>query len=148
MLDEDYLAYRAASTAYVCEALCAAEVPVVVPAGGHAVYLDARGFLPHVPPLHYPGWALSVALYQHAGIRACEIGTVMFGKDPHTGEERPAKWDLVRLAIPRRVYTQSHMDYVVEAVAEVFAERESLGGLRIVEQQRFLRHFTARFEPR
>lgn len=147
VLDEDYLAYRAASTAYVCDALAAAEVPVVTPAGGHAVYLDARRFLPNLSPLQYPGWALSVELYRHAGIRACEIGTVMFGMDPRSGEEQPAKWDLVRLAIPRRVYTQSHMDYVVEAVREVFAARDSIRGLRIVEQPRFLRHFTARFEP-
>jgi tyrosine phenol-lyase len=147
VLDEDYLQYRAASTAYVCDALVRGGVPVVQPAGGHAVYLDARGFLPHVPPLQYPGWALAVELYRHAGVRACEIGTVMFGFDPHTGEEQPARWDLVRLAIPRRVYTQSHMDYVVEAILEVFERRDALRGLRMTEGPRFLRHFTARFAP-
>jgi tryptophanase len=147
ILDEHYLRYRAASTAYVVDRLLAAGVPVVRPAGGHAVYLDARRFLPHVPPLRFPGQSLAVELYREAGIRGCEIGTVMFGHDPHTGEDRPAKWDLVRLAIPRRVYTQSHMDYVVEATLEVWRQRERLGGMRIVEAPRFLRHFSARFEP-
>ncbi len=147
ILDEHYLRYRAASTAYVVDRLASAGVPVVRPAGGHAVYLDARRFLPHVPPLRYPGQSLVVALYVEAGIRGCEIGTAMFGLDPHTGEERPAHWDLVRLAIPRRVYTQSHMDYVVEATLEVWRRRERLGGMRIVEAPRFLRHFSARFAP-
>ena len=146
VLDEDYLQYRAASTAYVCDALSRAGVPVVEPAGGHAVYLDARRFLEHVAPLQYPGWALSVELYRHGGIRGCEIGTVMFGMDPHTGVETPARWDLVRLAIPRRVYTQSHMDYVVEATLEVFERRREIGGLKMTAGPRFLRHFTAQFE--
>ena len=146
VLDEDYLQYRAASTAYLCDRLHAAGVPVMRPAGGHAVYLDARAFLPHVPSLQYPGQSLSIELYRHAGIRACEIGTVMFGLDPHTGAEKPAPLELVRLAIPRRVYTQSHIDYVLEATLEVFEDRDRLGGLRITEAPRFLRHFTARFE--
>ncbi|ADR37173.1 tryptophanase [Oceanithermus profundus DSM 14977] len=145
VLEEDYLNYRIVSTAYVANKLDAAGVPVMLPAGGHAVYLDARRFLPHVPPLQYPGQALSVELYVEGGVRGVEIGTVMFGKDPHTGEEKPAHWDLVRLAIPRRVYTQSHMDYVVEAVAQVYQRREEIGGMRIVREPRFLRHFSAEF---
>ncbi|XOB98013.1 tryptophanase [Deinococcota bacterium DY0809b] len=145
VLEEDYLNYRIVSTAYVANKLDEAGVPVMLPAGGHAVYLDARRFLPHVPPLEYPGQALSVELYVEGGVRGVEIGTVMFGKDPHTGEEKPAHWDLVRLAIPRRVYTQSHMDYVVEAVAQVYERREEIGGMRIVREPSFLRHFSAEF---
>ncbi|AEB12377.1 tryptophanase [Marinithermus hydrothermalis] len=147
VLEEDYLRYRLVSTRYVADHLTERGIPVVRPAGGHAVYLDARRFLPHLDPLEYPGQALAVELYLEAGIRGVEIGTVMFGKDPHTGEERPAQWDLVRLAIPRRAYTQSHMDYVVEAVERVWARREEIRGYRIVEEPPFLRHFTARFEP-
>ena len=108
--------------------------------------LDARRFLEHVPPLQYPGQALAVEMYREAGIRSVEIGTVMFGMDPHTGEEKPAHWDLVRMAMPRRVYTQSHMDYVVEALADVFARRESIRGMKIVDAPKFLRHFTAKFD--
>ncbi len=145
VLKEDYLNYRIVSTAYVANKLDEAGVPVMLPAGGHAVYLDARRFLPHVPPLQYPGQALSVELYVEGGVRGVEIGTVMFGKDPHSGEEKPAHWDLVRLAIPRRVYTQSHMDYVVEAVAQVHERRDEIGGMRIVREPRFLRHFSAEF---
>lgn len=146
VLDEDYLRYRIASTEYVVRALDEAGVPVAKPAGGHAVYLDASRFLPHVPALQYPGQSLAVELYREGGIRAVEIGSVMFGLDPRTGEETPAHWELVRLAIPRRVYTQSHMDYVVETVVDVFRRRKEIGGLRIVEAPRFLRHFSARFE--
>lgn len=147
VLEEDYLRYRCVSTAYVVDHLHAAGVPVLRPAGGHAVYLDAGRFLPHVPALEYPGQALAVELYRHAGIRGCEIGTVMAGRDPVTREERPARIELVRLAIPRRVYTQSHMDYVVEAVVEVFQRRHAIGGYRIVDEPEVLRHFTARFAP-
>jgi tryptophanase len=147
VLHEDYLHYRLASTAYVANALHRMGVPVVRPAGGHAVYLDAKRFLPQVPPLEYPGQSLVVDLYLEGGIRAVEIGTVMFGVDPATGVESPAHWELVRLAIPRRVYTQSHMDYVVECLEEVWRRRESLRGLRIVDAPPLLRHFTARFEP-
>ncbi len=138
VLDEDYLRYRAVSTAYLCDHLHAEGVPVLRPAGGHAVYLDAARFLPHVPKAQFPGQALACALYRHAGIRACEIGGVMFGEH--------AQLELVRLAIPRRVYTQSHIDYVVEAILEVFAARERIGGLRIVEEPPRLRHFTCKFE--
>ena len=144
-VDEHYLRYRIRSTAYLAEALDRAGVPIVRPAGGHAVYLDARALLPHVPPLAYPGQALAVALYETGGIRGCEIGTVMFGRRLD-GTEEPAAMDLVRLAIPRRTYTQSHMDYVIEVCAEVAARAESLPGYRIVEQPSQLRHFTARFE--
>ena len=146
VVDEDYLRYRVRSTAYLGEALDRAGVPVVKPFGGHAVYLDARALLPHVPPLEYPGQALAVALYREGGIRGCEIGTVMFGRRPD-GTETPAAMDLVRLAIPRRTYTQSHVDYVIEVVRWVAERAASLRGLRIVDQPPALRHFTATFEP-
>jgi tryptophanase len=146
ILDEHYLDYRLLSTRYVVNGLLDTGIPVVAPAGGHAVYLDARRFLPHIEPLHYPGQALAVELYIEAGIRGCEIGTVMFGMDPHTGEEKPARSDLVRLAIPRRVYTQSHMDYVLEAIQYVWERRDAIRGMRIVKAPQFLRHFTAHFE--
>jgi len=146
VLDENYLDYRLLSTRYVVEHLRDLGIPVVAPAGGHAVYLDARRFLPHIDPLQYPGQALAVELYIEAGIRGVEIGTVMFGSDPHTGEERPARLDLLRLAIPRRVYTQSHMDYVVEAIQLVWQRRNDIRGMRIVEAPKLLRHFTARFD--
>jgi tryptophanase len=142
----DYLQYRIRSTAYVGDALEKAGVPIVVPVGGHAVYLDARALLPHVPPLEYPGQSLAVELYREGGVRGCEIGTVMFGMRPD-GTEVPAQNDLVRLAIPRRVYTQSHMDYVIEVVTRVAQRAHELAGLRIVEQPKALRHFSARFAP-
>ena len=146
VVDEHYLRYRIRSTAYLGEALDAAGVPVVKPFGGHAIYVDARALLPHVPPLRYPGQALAVALYQAGGIRSVEIGTVMFGRRPD-GTEQAATMDLVRLAIPRRTYTQSHVDYVIEVVTGVAARASSLPGYRIVEEPPQLRHFTARFEP-
>ena len=145
-LDEHYLDYRLLSTRYVVERLRESGIPVMAPAGGHAVYLDARRFLPHIEPLQYPGQSLSVELYIEAGVRAVEIGTVMFGLDTHTGEERPARLDLLRLAIPRRVYTQSHMDYVLEAIHHVWERREKVRGMKIVKAPQFLRHFTAHFE--
>lgn len=116
------------------------------PAGGHAVYIDARSLLPHVDPLAYPGQALAVALYVEGGIRGCEIGTVMFGRHPD-GSETPAAMDLVRLAIPRRTYTQSHIDYVIEVVRHVAERASTLTGLRITQEPPALRHFTARFAP-
>jgi tyrosine phenol-lyase len=145
-LDENYLDYRLLSTRYVVEHLRETGIPVMAPAGGHAVYLDARRFLPHIEPLQYPGQALAVELYLEAGIRCVEIGTVMFGLDPHTDEEHPARLDLLRLAIPRRVYTQSHMDYVLEAIGLVWNRRDDIRGMRITKAPRFLRHFTAHFE--
>jgi tryptophanase len=146
VVDEDYLRYRTRSTAYLADALDAAGIPVVKPAGGHAVYLDARGLLEHIPPLEYPGQALAVALYLEGGIRGCEIGTVMFGRRPD-GDEVPAPMDLVRLAIPRRTYTQSHIDYVIEVVSWVAERADELAGLRIVSEPPRLRHFTSRFAP-
>jgi tryptophanase len=145
-VDEDYLHYRIRSTAYLGERLDRAGVPVVLPIGGHAVYLDARALLPHIPPLEYPGQALAVALYREGGVRGCEIGTVMFGMRPD-GTESPAAMDLVRLAVPRRTYTQSHIDYVIEVCTWVAERARELRGLRIAEQPPALRHFTARFEP-
>jgi tryptophanase len=146
IVDEQYLRYRVRTNEYIGEKLTALGIPIVRPVGGHAVFVDARRFLPHIPPLQYPGQSLAVALYEHGGIRACEIGTVMFGLHPD-GTETAAEMDLVRLAMPRRVYTQSHADYVVEVFEELVRRRAQLRGLRIVSQPKQLRHFTARFEP-
>ncbi len=145
-VDHDYLRYRIRSTGYLGEALAGAGIPVVQPIGGHAVYLDARALLPHLSPLQYPGQALAVALYETGGIRGCEIGTVMFGRRPD-GTEAPAAMDLVRLAIPRRTYTQSHIDYVIEVCEAVAARAGQLPGYRMVDEPPTLRHFTAGFEP-
>jgi len=145
-LDPDYLAYRIGSVEYVAVRMIAAGIPIVRPAGGHALYLDAKAWLPHIPPLQYPGVALAIALYLQGGIRGCEIGSVMFGRQPD-GSEKPADLELVRLAFPRRVYTQSHMDYVAEVLLHVNTLAKSLRGVRIVEQPTALRHFTAKFAP-
>jgi len=139
VLDEEYLSYRIASTAYLAEHIAREGVPIVQPPGGHAVYIDARAFLPHVPPAQFPGVALAGALYVQGGVRSVEIGTLMFGEH--------ATMDLVRLAIPRRVYTQSHMDYVVEIILEVWRRRAEIQGLEILQQAPFLRHFSARLQP-
>ncbi|MBZ5558176.1 MAG: tryptophanase [Acidobacteriia bacterium] len=144
--DEAYLRYRIRSTEYLAEKVVAAGVPIIRPAGGHAVYVDARALLPHIPPLQYPGIALVNALYVEAGVRGVEIGTVMFGQH-HDGTETAGAMDLVRLAIPRRVYTQSHIDYVAEAVIAVARMGSSLRGYRITSAPKTLRHFTAEFEP-
>jgi tyrosine phenol-lyase len=146
VVEEDYLKYRIASTQYLGNALTRMGVPIIEPVGGHAVYIRAGDFLAHIPPLHYPGQALAVALYEVGGIRSCEIGSVMFGRRPD-GSEVPARVELVRLAIPRRVYTQSHVDYVIECFEEVVAEKDSLTGYRITWEPPALRHFTAHFEP-
>jgi tryptophanase len=146
VVDEDYLRYRIRSTEYLGEGVIAAGIPCVQPIGGHAVYLDAAALLPHVPPLQYPGQSLAAALYREGGIRGCEIGSVMFGLHPD-GSETPAPMELVRLAIPRRVYTQSHVDYVIEVARWVAERAGELRGFRIVEQPSALRHFTARFMP-
>jgi tyrosine phenol-lyase len=146
VVEEPYLRYRIRSTAYLADKLTSGGVPIVQPAGGHAIYIDARALLPHVPPLEYPGIALVNALYVEGGVRGVEIGTLMFGLRPD-GTEAPAAMDLVRLAIPRRVYTQSHIDYVAEVVLSVATSRERLRGYRIVSAPPVLRHFTAAFEP-
>jgi tyrosine phenol-lyase len=138
-LEEDYLRYRIASTAYLGNHIAEQGVPIVQPPGGHAVYIDARAFLPHIPPEQFPGVALASELYLEGGIRSVEIGTLMFGA--------AAKMDLVRLAIPRRVYTQSHIDYVVEVILQVWKKRENIQGLKLAYEAPFLRHFTAKLEP-
>ena len=147
-VDEDYLYYRIASTHYIGEHLRDASVPLLWPPGGHAIYLDARRFASHLEPTQFPGVAVAIALYLLGGVRACEIGTLMFGRhNDETGEEVAGPRELVRLAIPRRVYTQSHMDYVIEVVVKAYEGRDELPGYRIVEQAPFLRHFSAELEP-
>jgi tryptophanase len=147
-LDEHYLAYRLGQTAYLAQRLLENNVPIIEPAGGHAVYLDAGRLLPHIPPSEFPGQALSIALYLEGGIRCIEIGSVMFAHaDPASGELIYPKLELVRLAIPRRVYTQSHLDYVADTIIRIALEKEHLRGLRITYQPSLLRHFTAQFEP-
>jgi tryptophanase len=147
VMHEDYLNYRIASTSYLGNHIAERGVPIVQPPGGHAIYIDAKAMLPHVPVSQYPGQALCCELYRAGGIRSVEIGSVMFGRwDAEAGREIPAAMELVRLAIPRRVYTQSHIDYVVEIILDVFEHRDSIPGYRIVHQPPFLRHFTARFE--
>jgi tryptophanase len=147
VMDESYLQYRIRSIEYLANKLTRAGVPIMKPAGGHAVYLDAKNFLSHIPVTQYPGQALAGALYIHGGIRSVEIGSLMFGKYDENKNLMPAALELVRLAIPRRVYTQSHIDYVAEVIIEVFNERKKIKGLRIVEEAPMLRHFTARLSP-
>jgi tryptophanase len=139
VLDPDYLRYRIVSTGYFGRHIADRGVPIVEPPGGHAIYIDAARMLPHIPPCQFPGQALAVELYRHAGIRSVEIGSVMFGE--------AARHELLRLAIPRRVYTQSHIDYVVEAILEVNARKDRIRGMEIVDEPPFLRHFSARFRP-
>jgi tryptophanase len=147
-LDEDYLAYRLGQVAYLVEGLIGAGVPVVQPPGGHAVYIDAGGFLPHIPRHEYPGQSLAVELYREGGIRGVEIGSVAFAyTDPETGEEHVPLLELVRLAIPRRMYTQAHMDWVIQTAGRIAARKEELRGYRITYAPELLRHFTAVFEP-
>ena len=146
VLEEDYLQYRIRSMEYLTEKLVAAGVPVMLPAGGHAVYLDAKQFMDHIPVNQYPGQVLACELYVQGGIRACEIGSLMFGKYDIDGKLIPAQLELVRLAIPRRVYTQSHIDYVAEVIIEVFANRHAQKGMRIIEEPPMMRHFTVKME--
>jgi tryptophanase len=145
-LGEHYLRYRIRSIAYLGEKLTAAGVPIVEPTGGHAVYIDAKTLLPRIPPLQYPAWSLNNALYLLGGVRGVEIGSVMFGRHPD-GSEAPAAMELVRLAFPRRVYTQSHVDYLAEVILAVQEQRDRLPGYRIVWETPVLRHFTARLAP-
>ena len=145
-LNEDYLRYRIRSIEYLGEKLLAAGIPIVTPTGGHALYLDAKRWLSHLPQSEYPGWALSCALYVEGGIRAAEIGSVMFGRQPD-GSERPADLELVRLAFPRRVYTQSHVDYVAEVLLHLNTLARRIRGVRMLDAPEVLRHFTATFEP-
>ncbi|HCV43407.1 MAG TPA: tyrosine phenol-lyase [Bacteroidetes bacterium] len=147
ILDEHYLQYRIRSVEYLGEKLTKAGVAILQPPGGHAIYLDAKRILPHIPPGEYPGQSLVAELYRVGGIRAVEIGSVMFGKYESDGQLIPARMELVRLAIPRRVYTQSHIDYVIEVVVETFEKRQALKGYEIVEEAPMLRHFTAKFSP-
>lgn len=148
VVQEDYLEYRIASTRYLGAGLLAAGIPIVRPAGGHAVYIDAGAFLPHIPATQFPGHAVACAFYAQGGIRSCEIGTLMFGgADPGTGKERVAALELCRMAIPRRVYTQSHVEYVLEVAKEVAGYKDSLQGFNIVQAPQFLRHFSAQLQP-
>ena len=146
VLDEDYLRYRLRSVEYLAERLTAIGYPMVQPPGGHAVYIDARGLLPHIPPSQFPAQSLCSAIYEHGGIRSGEIGNAMFGRCD-SGAEIPSDMDLVRLAIPRRAYTQSHIDYVIEVLEYIYGRRQSLRGFRITKQAPVLRHFTIEFEP-
>jgi len=148
VLDENYLIYRIRSVEYLAEKLIDRGIPVLIPPGGHAVYLDAKRFAPHIPPEQFPGQSVVVELYRVGGIRSVEIGSVMFGRrDKETGKFIPHTMELVRLAIPRRVYTQSHIDYVIEVITEVYRNRDKLKGYKIVWEAPLLRHFTAKFEP-
>lgn len=147
VMEENYLQYRIRSAEYLTEKLSAAGVPVMLPAGGHAVYLDSRTFLPHIPVEQYPGQALVCALYLEGGIRSVEIGSLMFGKYDTQGKLIPSQMELIRLALPRRVYTQSHFDYVAEVVIETFKKRNEISGLIITEEEKILRHFTAKLKP-
>ena len=148
VLDENYLQYRIAETRYLGEHLAEIGYPIIQPPGGHAVYIDAQALLPHIEPLQYPGQSLSVEIYIMGGIRTLEIGSVMFGKiDTKTGIETPAKMELVRLALPRRTHTQSHIDYVIEVMREIYHTKKKLGGYKITKQPSFLRHFSAEFCP-
>jgi tryptophanase len=147
VVDEDYLRYRIRSTAYLAEKVNEAGIPTVQPSGGHAVYLDAGALLPHLPARLFPAQALAVEIYRVGGVRGVEIGSVMFGRKNDGGGEVPAPMELVRLAIPRRTYTQSHIDYVAEVVIETARRADQIPGYRIVEEAPWLRHFTAKFEP-
>lgn len=146
VLHEDYLQYRIRSVAYLGDILTENGVPIVQPPGGHAIYIDAKAMLPHIPQSEYPAWALSLILYLEGGIRSVEIGSVMFGQQPD-GSEKPAAMELVRLAFPRRVYTQSHVDYLAEVILYVNNMKERIGGMRIAEAPSVLRHFSAKMQP-
>lgn len=147
ILEEDYLHYRIESVKYLGDKLIANDIPILKPVGGHAIFIDAKSFLPHIPQSQYPGQALVGALYIEGGIRSAEIGSLMFGKTDENGNMIPADMELVRLAIPRRVYTQSHNDYIVEVLNEIKSKKDKIKGIKIVEEPKFLRHFTGKFAP-
>ena len=147
ILDENYLEYRIRSVAYLGEKILKIGVPIIEPPGGHAIYVDAKGMLPNIPPSQFPGQALVCELYLEGGIRSVEIGSLMFGRTDENGTFHPATMELVRLAIPRRVYTQSHIDYVIEVIEEVYKNRNKLKGFKLVYEPPFLRHFTCKLEP-
>jgi len=147
IIDESYLHYRIKSAEYLGDLLTKSDIPILKPVGGHAIYIDAKAFLPHIPVENFPGHALICELYKIGGIRAVEIGSVMFGKYDSQGKMIPADMELVRMAIPRRVYTKSHIDYVAEVLGEIKAHKEKIRGVRIIEEPKFLRHFTAKFAP-
>lgn len=147
IIDESYLRYRISSAEYLGNLLTKSDIPILKPVGGHAIYIDAKAFLPHIPVENFPGHALVCELYKKGGIRTVEIGSVMFGKYDSQGKMIPADMELVRMAIPRRVYTQSHIDYVAEVLGEIKEYKEKIKGVRIVEEPKFLRHFTAKFAP-
>jgi tryptophanase len=146
VVQEDYLQYRIRSVAYLGDILTKADIPIVQPPGGHAIYIDAKEMLSHIPQSEYPAWALSLVLYLEGGIRSVEIGSLMFGQQPD-GSEQPAAMELVRLAFPRRVYTQSHVDYLAEVLLHVNTIKSRIRGMRIIESPPLLRHFSARLEP-
>jgi tyrosine phenol-lyase len=147
VLDENYQQYRMRSTEYLGEKLIQNGIPIIQPVGGHAIYIDAKEFLPHIPPEQYPGQALVCEIFRLGGIRTVEIGSVMFGKYDTAGKLMPAVMELVRLAVPRRVYTQSHIDYVIEVLSEIATNKSGLTGFEIIEEPQFLRHFSAKFQP-
>jgi tryptophanase len=147
VFDHDYLRYRIRSTAYLGEKLHSMGVPLIWPIGGHAVYIDAKALYPNIPVDQYPGQALVAQLYLIGGIRTCEIGSVMFGKYDENHKLIPASMELVRLAIPRRVYTQSHIEYVIEVFEKILENKDKAFGVKITEEPKFLRHFTAKYEP-
>ena len=147
VMNEDYLQYRLAQAKYLGEHLMRIGYDTIQPPGGHAIYIDAKSTLDHISPLEFPGHALAIELYKTGGIRSCEIGTVMFGKiDKETGKEIPAKMELLRLALPRRTHTQSHIDYVLEVAKDVFDRKKNIKGLKIIDQPKTLRHFSASFQ--
>lgn len=147
VFEPDYLKYRITSTQYLGDRILEKGIPIIYPVGGHAVYIDAKKLYEHIPVEQYPGQALVCELYKIGGIRCCEIGSVMFGKYDASGKLIPAPMELVRLAIPRRVYTQSHIDYVIEVFDEIIRTKKSAKGIKITKEPQFLRHFTAHFEP-
>ena len=147
-MDEDYLSYRIKSTTYLGNKLIENNIPIIRPPGGHAIYIDAQKFLSHIKPINFPGQALACELYLQGGIRTSEIGSLMFGKyDSKLKKEILSEYELVRLAIPRRTYTQSHIDYVIEILKKVYENKNKIKGMKIIRQPKYLRHFSASLKP-